>query len=130
MTDTRFYAIARKLVDGALADGGASIWIGEEVEHGYLVGLPGRGLQILEADQIPHDYDAVVSKVAAWCDESAAVESAATWGSWIDGETRIAYFDVSSHHASEGDAATATVNRGEIAWWDVAAGCERRPFGR
>lgn len=124
--DTTHIATARRLIDAALTDGGASEWLGEQADHGFLVGLPGRGCIFTRAER-QRDPDAVLRQAAVWVKGTGTVEGAATRGSWLDAETGTLYLDLSSHHADFSEALNALHVRGELALWDVADAVERRP---
>jgi hypothetical protein len=126
VTESESTRIARVLIDGALNDGGASIWQGERADHGYLVGIPGNGYTLPVEIIIKGHGPVALSHVAEWVERTRR-DIAATWGSWLDADTGIVYFDISSHHANRETAATVCANRGEIAFWDVAENVECRP---
>lgn len=122
------YAVAHTLVAAARnhREGGATVWQGETADHGYLVGIPGHGLVVSSAQVGLASRDALTSYVAVWVRHSAAVETAATWGSWRDRQTGVLYFDVSSHHADGPTALTVAEDREELAIWDLKRSVEVR----
>lgn len=118
--------IASDLIDGALTNGGATVWVSEVADHGFLVGLPGRGCTFTR-DERHRDPKSVRRQAVAWVKGTGrTVEVAATWGSWIDADTGTLYLDLCSHHAELTTALTVAENRGELAVWDVEHGREVR----
>lgn len=127
---------ARRLLNAALYEDGASLWLAETADHGYLVGIPAlsprrSGWDASPLRSVPNGQrDALAySLIGEWIPTVAELDYVATIGSWLDTATDRVYFDASSHHADLETALTVASNRGELAIWDVANGREIRTDG-
>lgn len=125
MLDLRPSQWADALLDGARANGGATVACGpySVPTSGYVVGDPAYG----------ESWPGIPTRaeVLRWTLARADVVSGRYVGSWVDADTGRTYLDVADIVADRADALALAVQRGELAIWDLQHACEIRvTYGR
>lgn len=121
MTITR--QIATALIEGALADGGATFNLTDNQDR-YIVG--GLLTFYVYAEFARGSHDRMIREFGSY--ESAGNRKPDTIGSWLDTEPTepVVYVDYGTRHGSLGVALELAKQRGELAIWDSQDGVEIR----